>query len=156
MTYRLSFSFSIFVAASAAADGPWKPETTSGRQPSTANIPSTIGRFIPFLLSRRGKCIICRSGGRNAVRFPRFIRSYPYIPHAVACARSSRHCSEVRSDEAGHAQGNSDVDRLGKSARARLHERVAGNHHNELGNRIGKSGRSSEKRLESHNAETWR
>src|SRR5436309_1996927 len=46
MTYRLSFTFSIFVAASAAGDGPWNPDTTSGKQPNTTMIPSTIPRFI--------------------------------------------------------------------------------------------------------------
>src|SRR5438093_5891830 len=154
MTYKLSFSFSIFVAASAGADGAWKPDTTSGRQPRTTNIASKTPRFIAHLLSRRRKVYHLPIRRKDAVRFTRFIRSCHHIQYISACACSSRHCREVRYDETGYAQGNGDVSRLGKSPRARFHERNAGNHHNELGNRIGKSCRSSEKRLESNDTET--
>ena len=48
MMYRLSFTFSIFIAASAAADGPagaW-PETASDSAPTATNVPSTSVRLI--------------------------------------------------------------------------------------------------------------
>src|SRR5207253_8261042 len=66
MTYKLSFSFSIFVAASAGADGAWKPDTTSGRQPRTTNIASKTPRFIAISFHDAGfvqKVVLCRAYG---------------------------------------------------------------------------------------------
>src|SRR5260370_39077167 len=64
MTYKLSFSFSIFVAASAFADGAWKPDTINGKDPRVIRIPSTTARFISSSFRIGGQCIIGRSGGR--------------------------------------------------------------------------------------------